>query len=246
MSSYNEFSKYYDILTQNVDYKVRSDYISGFFKTFGIYGGKMLDLACGSGSFSIEFAKMGYNVVGVDLSEDMLTIAQEKAFENGVDISFIKSDMRSYCDAERFDSAVCCLDSINHLTNKNDVQTTFNNACESLKQGGVFVFDVNTVYKHQSVLADKTFVFDEDDFYLVWDNEAIDDREIRILIDIFVFNGTNYDRFSEEFCERAYDTDELIKMLKTAGFVDISVYDELTHDKEKENSERLYFVCRKE
>lgn len=246
MSSYNEFSKYYDILTQNVDYKVRSDYISGFFKNFNINGGKLLDLACGSGSFSLEFAKKGFDVVGVDNSEEMLIIAQEKVLDNDVNVSFLKSDMRIYCDANSFDAAVCCLDSINHLTDIGDVKTTFENVFESLKPGGVFVFDVNTVYKHQCILAENTFVFDEEDFYLVWDNEAVDERTVRLLIDIFVFNGKNYDRYSEEFYEKAYTVDELTELLKAAGFSDISVYDELTHDKQKNNSERLYFVCRKE
>ena len=140
---------------------------------------------------------------------------------------------------------ICCLDSINHLNNIDDVQATFKNVYDSLNDNGLFVFDVNTVYKHNEVLADNTFVFDEDDYYLVWDNEAVDDRTVRILLDMFLFNGENYDRFSEEFEETAYSVEELSTLLKNSGFVDIKIYDELSYDEPKNDSERLYFVCKK-
>ena len=114
-----------------------------------------------------------------------------------------------------------------------------------MNNNGLFVFDVNTVYKHNEVLADNTFVFDEEDYYLVWDNEAVDDRTVRILLDMFLFNGENYNRFSEEFEETAYSVEELSTWLKNSGFVNIKVYDELSYDEPKNDSERLYFVCKK-
>lgn len=240
--SYNVFSTIYDDLTENVNYEVRSDYISDFFITNGVLNGKILDLACGTGSFSLQFRKKGYEVVGVDLSEDMLTVAQSKL---GGDCTLIKASMTDYLQPNEYDGIICCLDSFNHIADFDDLQKAFDNCYTNLKENGIFVFDVNTIYKHQFVLADNTLVFDTDDYYLVWDNELLDDRTVRILLDIFVWNGESYDRYNEEFEEYAYSVDELKEMLNNSGFVDVEVYDELTKIPPKDDSERLYFVCKK-
>ena len=245
MSSYQTFAYLYDELTQNVEYEKRCDYILSFFEKNGIKSGTVLDLACGTGSMSIPFMKKGYNIIGLDYSEEMLEIASNRLSEVGNNFSLLKAKMQEFELSEKADACICCLDSINHLNNIDDVQTTFKNVYDSLNDNGLFVFDVNTVYKHNEVLADNTFVFDEDDYYLVWDNEAVDDRTVRILLDMFLFNGENYDRFSEEFEETAYSVEELSTLLKNSGFVNIKVYDELSYDEPKNDSERLYFVCKK-
>ena len=245
MSSYQTFAYLYDELTQNVEYEKRCDYILSFFEKNGIKSGTVLDLACGTGSMSIPFMKKGYNIIGLDYSEEMLEIASNRLSEVGNNFSLLKAKMQEFELSEKADACICCLDSINHLNNIDDVQATFKNVYDSLNNNGLFVFDVNTVYKHNEILADNTFVFDEDDYYLVWDNETVDDRTVRILLDMFLFNGENYDRFSEEFEETAYSVEELSTWLKNSGFVNIKVYDELSYDEPKNDSERLYFVCKK-
>lgn len=245
MSSYQTFSYLYDELTQNVEYEKRCDYILSFFEKNGIKSGIVLDLACGTGSMSIHFIKKEYNIIGLDYSEEMLEIASNRLSEVGNNFSLLKAKMQEFELSEKADACICCLDSINHLNNIDDVQATFKNVYDSLNNNGLFVFDVNTVYKHNKILADNTFVFDEDDYYLIWDNEAVDDRTVRILLDMFLFNGENYDRFSEEFEETAYSVEELSTWLKNSGFVNIKVYDELSYDEPKNDSERLYFVCKK-
>lgn len=243
MSSYNIFSTLYDALTENVDYEVRSDYISDFFIAEGIVPNTIVDLACGTCSISLPFAKKGSKVIGVDLSEEMLSVASEKTCD--YDVSLVCADITEFVYPAGADAVLCSLDSINHITNIDDVQSVFENAFESLNDNGIFIFDVNTIYKHQNVLFNNTFVFDEEDYYLVWDNEQVDDYEVRILLDFFLFNGESYDKYSEEFNERAYSVDELKIALNNAGFNDIRLYDELTLDSPKEDSERLYFVCKK-
>ena len=245
MSSYQTFAYLYDELTQNVEYEKRCDYILSFFEQNGIKSGTVLDLACGTGSMSIPFMKKGYRIIGVDLSEEMLEIASNRLFEAGNSFSLLKAKMQEFELPEKAEACICCLDSINHLNNINDVLATFKNVYDSLNNGGLFVFDINTVYKHNEVLADNTFVFDEDDYYLVWDNEAVNGRTVRILLDMFILNGESYDRFSEEFEETAYSVEELSNLLNKVGFVDIKVYDELSYDEPKSDSERLYFVCKK-
>ena len=239
MSSYNTFAQFYDHLTENVDYKVRSNYISGFFSEYGNGGKKVLDLACGTGSITKHLTEMGYDVIGIDLSEEMLTAAKEKCPE----CIFIKADMTDFTLPDQLDFCLCSLDAVNHLTEFQQVCNCFKCVGNALNSGGLFVFDVNTQYKHREVLGDNTFIYDEEDFFLSWDNHYTDDI-IEIYLDFFVFNGKNYDRFSENFSEKAYSTAQLICALEK-DFEIIGIYDELTLDTPKEDSERIYFVCKK-
>lgn len=245
MSSYEYLSSVYDELSENVDYDVRSDYISDIFCDNSICSGTVLDLACGTASMSARLMKKGYNIIGIDLSEQMLEIASQRLSQIGENFALLKADMQDFSLNTSADACICCLDSINHLNTLKAVESSFNCVYKSLKQDGLFVFDVNTVYKHQCILSGNTFVFDEENYFLVWDNEQVDEKTVRILIDLFRFNGQSYDRFSEEFCETAYSVDELKDALKNAGFVDIKVYDELTYNNPEETSERLFFVCKK-
>lgn len=240
MSSYHTFAQFYDTLTENADYKVRSEYISNFFSRFGGNGKKLLDLACGTGSLSKIFSDMGYNVTGLDLSDDMLAVADNKC---GGSVKFVKGNMTDFSFEEKFDFCICSLDSLNHLTDYTDLKKCFKNVCSSLDRDGIFVFDVNTIYKHKKILCDNTFVFDEEDFFLSWDNEYQNDHTVRIILDFFVFNGKNYDRYSEEFFEKAYSIDEISNALD--GFEILGIYDELTENPPEDNSERLYFVCKR-
>lgn len=237
--SYNTFALFYDRLTENADYEVRSDYISNFFSKYGNGGNRLVDLACGTGTLCSLFKEKGYKVTGVDLSPDMLTVAQTKC----PDSDFICTDISDFVINEKFDFCTCTLDSINHLQDINAVKKCFLSVYNCLNDGGIFVFDVNTIYKHNEILAENTFVFDEEDFFLSWDNESLGNNKVRILLDFFVYNGKNYDRFSEEFVETAYDVDELISALK--DFNIIGIYDELSADVHKAESERIYFVCRR-
>lgn len=240
MSSYHTFAQFYDTLTENAEYKVRSEYISNFFSRYGGSGRNLLDLACGTGTFSKIFSDMGYSVTGIDLSDDMLSVADNKC---GGNVKFVKGDMTDFGFDNKFDFCICTLDSINHITDYNDLKKCFDNVYHVLNKGGIFVFDVNTIYKHRNILSNNTFVFDEDDFFLSWDNEYHDEDEVRIILDFFVFNGKNYDRYSEEFDEKAYSAEKLTEAL--SGFEILGIYDELTENPPCDNSERLYFVCKR-
>lgn len=239
---YNYFALRYDELTENVDYKVRSDYISDFFNKLGLSeNASLLDLACGTGTMSLLFKEKGYRVIGIDLSSEMLSIADNKA--EGT-IPFIRSEMQNFSLPEPVDACVCCLDSVNHLNSLHDVEMTFECVYNSLKENGIFIFDVNTVYKHRNILADNSFVFDEENYFLSWDNEQIDAYSIKIMLDFFVYNGKNYDRYSEEFIETAFETEALSAALEPY-FEILGIYDDLSIDKPKTDSERLYFVCKR-
>lgn len=240
MSSYNAFAQFYDYLTENVDYKVRSDYISNFFSAYGNKGKKVLDLACGTGTVTKLLSEKGYDVAGMDISEEMLTVAESKCSGN---VQFFKGDISDFSLPEKYDFCVCLLDSINHLESIESVKSCFSCVHDSLNDNGIFVFDVNTVYKHNVVLDNNTFAFDEEDFFLCWDNENVGDNTVRILLDFFVFNGISYDRCSEEFYEKAYELNELQCVLD--GFEIIGIYDDMTLNPPDDKSERAYFVCKR-
>jgi len=100
------------------------------------------------------------------------------------------------------------------------------------------------VYKHRNILADNSFVFDEENYFLSWDNELIDSYSVRIILDFFVYNGVSYDRYSEEFVETAFETEVLSSALMPY-FEILGIYDDLSLESPKTDSERLYFVCKR-
>lgn len=241
MRAYNRFATVYDELTDNVEYKKRTDYIHRFFKLYNIAeGSSVIDLACGTGSFSALLAEKGYDVTGIDSSDDMLTVAASKC---GGNVKLLKADMRSFHLEKQCDACICCLDSINHLENIDDVKRTFRSINDSLFKGGLFIFDMNTLYKHKKILADSTFVFDKEDYFLSWDNEYAGNGKINIFLDLFIRNGNMYKRYSEEFSETAYRLQTIKAALKP--FFEIEgIYDDLSLKKPERTSERLYFICR--
>ena len=243
MSSYATFAQFYDRLTENVDYEVRSAYISNFFAENGVKQGSILDLACGTGTIAKALCEKGYTVTGLDLSEEMLNVAVAK---NISDAFFVKGDMTAFELPSPVDGCICSMDAINHLTDYMKVCQCFACVYKALKEQGIFVFDVNTVYKHREVLFNNTFAFEEEDFFLCWDNEYEENDTVAIYLDFFVKNGEHYDRLTETFKERAYTLKDLQEALSYSGFRVLGIYDELTLEPPREDSERVYFVCKKE
>lgn len=246
MSAYNSFACVYDSLTQNVNYKQRADYICSLLSCYGKNKGILLDAACGTGSFSEQFAQKGYDVIGVDASVSMLNEAQRKKFEKDLDILYLNQDI---CDLELYgtvDCAVCCLDSINHLTSVQEVEKAFYSIGFFMEKDGIFIFDVNTEYKHKNILSDNTFVYDLDDVYCVWQNfYEPEDKKTDIRLDIFTCDNGVYTREYEEFTERFYSDEILTEALNKACFEVLARYSELTVDAPKEKDQRIYYVCRK-
>ena len=158
MASYGDFAYYYDMLTENVDYDKRCEYICGLLAENGISEGILLDLACGTGTMSLMFSQKGYDVVGVDGSEEMLTQAQEKKMESGDDVIFLCQRMEELDLFGTINAAVSTLDSINHVTDEDTVKEIFRRVSLFMEDKGIFVFDVNTPYKHREVLGDNTFI----------------------------------------------------------------------------------------
>lgn len=247
MSSYAAFADYYDALTGNVDYDGYADYLCRLLEREGHDAGITLDLACGTGSLTLALFDRGFDVYGIDGSPDMLSVAQQKAAEQEKQILFLCQKMQKIDLYGTVNTVFCVLDSINHMTDPKGVQQTFNRVSLFLEPGGRFIFDVNTVYKHKSVLSDNVFVYDTEQVYCVWQNQYLGapDHLVEISLDFFAREGDVYYRSGEQFRERAYPEAQIREMLETAGLETVAVYDGLTFNPPKEDSQRLVFVARK-
>lgn len=248
MAYENCFSALYDVFTDDVNYAERAEYICRILARNGISDGAILDVACGTGSLSEEFLRKGFEVIANDISVSMLNIARDKLSAYGDKVLILCQDM---CELDLFgtvDAAVCSLDSINHLLEEDDVKKCFDSVGKFINPGGIFIFDVNTLYKHHQVLSGNTFVYeDADEAFLVWQNsECDDDNIVEMYFDIFtrVADG-KYVRNSDEITERAYSVELLSDKLSASGFEVLNVYSDMTFDACKAEDERIYFVARK-
>lgn len=248
MSNYSDFAFYYDGLTGNVDYKKRAAYFDMLIKKYCTSGGRYLvDLACGTGSLSEEFASLGYDVIGIDYSEEMLSEALNKKYDNGSDIQYVCQDMTSFELYGNADIIICALDSINHLETTDDIRKTIERAYMFLEPGGVFIFDANTAYKHREILADNSFVFENDQVFCTWQNSYSEkDNRVEISLDFFEKSENGkYDRYSEDFTEIAPETEIIDRYLKNAGFTIEAHFDEDSTEPVHEKSQRIIYIAKK-
>ncbi len=243
--SYMDFADYYDFLTENVNYKNLADYLEQVFERYKHNTGITLDLACGTGSLTLELAKRGFDIYGVDMSPTMLSVARQKAYESGFDILFLCQKMQSIDLYGTIDTCICTLDSLNHITNENDIKKVFEKVSLFMNNGGYFVFDVNTSYKHQKILGNNTYVYDLPEVFCVWQNRISANNIVNIDLDFFEKVENTYIRRCEHFSERSYDTDFLKENLEKNGFKIIDIFDGWSFDAPTEQSERLFFITQK-
>ena len=250
MTGYGDFAFYYDLLTENVDYEKRSGYIRDLLVANGVDKGILLDLACGTGTLTLLLAQMGYDMIGVDASEEMLSVAQEKKMEGGVgnEAIFLCQKMEQLDLFGTINGAVCTLDSINHVTDEDSVREIFRRVSLFMEDKGIFIFDVNTPYKHREVLGDNTFVYDMDEVYCVWQNSTDENLLTTVSLDIFEKAEDEDDvfiRYSEEFQEKGYELTEIRQWLEENKFELLGVYEELSENPISDCSQRAVFVAKK-
>lgn len=247
MSGYSVFARYYDELTANIDYVRRGEYFHEIIKKFKeTKENILLDLACGTGSISEVMARLGYDVIGVDNSDEMLGMAIEKKFESRLNIQYLCQDMRKLDMFGTVDVIICALDSINHLANLNDVRKVFEGAAFFCEMNGLFIFDVNTLYKHRKILANNTFTYETDSVYCIWENTLnAETDEVRMNLEFFEReeNGL-YSRSGESFSEKAYSEEAIEKLLEESGFEVLAKYGDDTFEPPAETSQRIIYAAR--
>jgi ubiquinone/menaquinone biosynthesis C-methylase UbiE len=247
MTGYSVFARYYDSLTANIDYKKRADYFNSIIEKFRqTEGNILLDLACGTGSIAEEMAKIGYDVIGVDYSDEMLGIALDKKFESGLNIQYLCQDMRKLDLYGSMDVTVCALDSINHLGSLRDVKKVFQNVALFSEPNGLFIFDINTLYKHRNILADNTFTYETDKVFCVWENTLVPETdEVKMNLEFFELeeNGM-YSRSSDSFSEKAYSEESIEMLLNECGFEVLGKFGDDTMLPPACDSQRIVYAAR--
>ena len=248
MNAYEALAFSYDALTYDVPYEKIAAYFETLLRRSGVEAQTVLDLACGTGSLSVLLAARGFRVLGVDCSEEMLTVASEKAAELALETPpfFILQKMQRLRLPEPVDAAICSLDSVNYVTRPADLQKAFARVCAALSPGGLFVFDINTPLKLRG-LDGQVFLDENDESYCVWRAEFDEEENCCYYgIDLFRRRGALWARSFEQHCEYAYDPDTLEQWLREAGFARVECFGDRTLTPPGPDEQRMYFAAWKE
>ncbi|MBR5774373.1 MAG: class I SAM-dependent methyltransferase [Clostridia bacterium] len=242
-SNYDAIADFYDRFTQDVDYSARAQYISALLQGSEIGCKTVLDLACGTGSLTVLLSQLGYDMIGVDNSEDMLSLARMKP--QGEDVLWLCQEGEELDLYGDIDCAICTLDSVNHITDFDELVRVFKRVSLFMNKGGRFIFDVNTVYKHSEILGNNCFVWEDDGIFCAWQNEYDEDTHtVDMQLDFFVECADGYERETQYVTERAYTRDEICNALRLGGFELVAEYDDMSYDAPRDESERVFYVAR--
>ncbi len=224
------------------------EFLPDILERFDVSPEKILDLACGEGTFSVEMAKKGYDVTGVDISDRMLKFSKEKASEENVDVEFIQGDMRDFSLDDEFELATCWGDSLNYILEKEELEQVFENVYETLGEGGLFIFDMNTLYRMKEEWTSPAMVSqDSPDTFEIHRNEFDEETNItEMTITAFLREEELWRKIEEVHHERGYEMEEIRDAFEKAGFEELAAWE---NPKEMENVEedsgRVWFVLRR-
>lgn len=247
MEAYSGFAKVYDLFMDNIPYEEWTDYVKELFAEEGVKDGILLDLGCGTGSVTELLAESGFDMIGIDNSEEMLEIAMEKREESGHDILYLLQDMREFELYGTVKGVVSICDSMNYILDDEDLLDVFKLVHNYLDNEGIFIFDMNTMYKYEQILADNTFAEDREQSSFIWENYYDEEEEIN-QYDLSLFvqeEDGRYRKYEETHLQRAYEQQCVEELIKESGLELLHVYDAFTKDLPAEDSQRIYFVCRR-
>lgn len=248
MPGYNQtFAAFYDDLLGAVDYGAKADFFLGLIARYRDRCQLILDLACGTGSLSVELAARGKEVIGVDASPEMLSQAREKSGECQPPVLYLCQEMEELDLYGTVDAAICMLDSLNHLEGEEALGQALHRLQYFVEPGGLFLFDMNTPYKHREVLGDNTFVYDTDQVYCVWQNTwSPEEGAVDIDLDFFIPDEKGcYHREMESFREYSYPVETVRRLLEENHFQLLEVQGDYTGKAPGPREERLVYVARR-
>lgn len=251
MSSYGVFAQYYDELTKNVCYRERAGRLQVLIEKWrrpDAPGNILLDLACGTGTLAEQFARLDWDVIGTDSSAEMLSEALDKKYDSGLPVQYLQQDMRALDLFGTIDVTLCTLDSLNHLPCAEDVRRVFTRVNLFSEPGALFLFDVNTAYKHRQVLAENAFVYELSEAVCVWQNTLEDtapEYPVQVQLDFFEqLAGDKYRRSTETFTERVWASALIEEMLADTGFSILEILDGDSFEPPAETTQRLLYITR--
>ena len=244
MDAYTSFAQVYDLFMDNVPYEAWGEYFNKLFKEYGIEDGLILDLGCGTGKLTRFLAEKGYDMTGVDYSFEMLDIAREQSDPS---ILYLLQDMREFELFGTVRAVYSACDCLNYILEEEELREVFSLVNNYLDPGGLFVFDINTPYKYEKLLAENTFAETREEGSFIWENSYYEDEKINEYnLTLYIKDNEDgrYDRFEEVHYQRAYSIDKIKELVEKAGLEFINVYDAFTFNEPNEKSERVYFIIK--
>ena len=272
MDAYTGFAGVYDKFMDNIPYEQWEAYVISLLKEYGVADGLVLELGCGTGNMTRLLCSDGYDMIAIDNSEEMLMIARDKAMDETMDILYLLQDMRSFELYVTVRAVVSICDSMNYITDPKELCQVFRLVNNYLDPGGVFIFDMNTIYKYKELLGSRTIAENREDCSFIWDNYYYEDEQINEYeLSIFVKDcpedeesggarddgpdgqwtdadmdgsGEPFIRYRETHYQRGYSLAEVKALLEQSGMTFIAAYDAFSREPVSENSERMYIIAR--
>ena len=247
MDAYTSFASVYDTFMDNIPYEEWAEYLISLLKEYRVNDGLVLDLGCGTGNMTELLAQAGYDMIGVDNAEEMLEIAMEKREKSGQDILYLLQDMREFELYGTVKAIVSICDSVNYVTEEEDLLEVFKLANNYLDPKGVFIFDFNTVYKYSEILGNQTIAEDREDCSFIWDNYYYEEEQINEYeLSLFIKETDSdlYRKYQETHFQKAYDLETMKRLVEQSGLEYVTAYDAFTKQLPTKESERVYIIAR--
>lgn len=245
MESYTGFAEFYDLFMDNIPYEEWSAYLISLLHDYNIKDGLVLDMGCGTGNITELLAKAGYDMIGIDNSEDMLAAAMDKRYESELDILYLLQDMREFELYGTVAAAVSICDSMNYILEYDELVQVFKLVNNYLDPNGVFIFDLNTIYKYEHI-GDTVIAENREEGSFIWENSYFEDKKLN-QYDLTIFardEDERYTKFEETHVQRAYTLDEIKDALADAGMEYITSYSAFTREPVNGSEDRIYVIAR--
>lgn len=245
---YEGFANVYDHVMDQIPYEEWFIKLQKYLKESGIESGRICELGCGTGIMTEKFAGAGYEMIGLDLSVDMLALAKLKQVETGSDILYLNQNMEVMELDSPVDAFISVCDSLNYLVQEEQMEAVFRRVEKYLKPGGYFIFDLKTAYCYRNVIGNQTWVEQDEEVSYIWDNYFYEDQDINeYMLTIFRKQPDTdlYERVEESHYQRAYQIDQLKLLLEEAGLTFVESFDEDMINPVQEDSERMYLIAKK-
>ena len=247
MEAYTGFAEVYDLFMDNIPYEEWGIYVKGLLKEYGVDEGLVLELGCGTGTMTEILASAGYDMIGIDQSEEMLEEALEKKQESGHEILYLCQDMREFELYGTVRAIICICDSMNYILEEEEVLGILTSAAHNyLDYGGLFIFDLNTEYKYREILGEQTIAENREEGSFIWENAFYEEDQVNEYdLTIFVKEEEGlYRKYQETHFEKAWTLEKVKELLEEAGMEFLGVYDGFTKEAPKEDSERILVAAR--
>lgn len=247
MEAYTTFAGVYDTFMDNIPYEKWVEYLHDIMEEYNIHEGTILELGCGTGNMTELLASKGYDMIGVDNSEDMLELAMEKRLKSGHDILYLLQDMQSFELFGTVKAVISVCDSINYVTDEAELKEVFRLVNNYLDPRGIFIFDFNTEYKYREILGDRVIAEERDECSFIWDNYYNEQDKINEYeLTLFVQSEENpdlYRKYQEVHYQKAYTLEKIKTLIEKAGLRYITAYDAYTKKAPMYTSGRVCVVA---